>query len=306
MRIGLVIGLHGGPPGGKRQAPRWTAIREQARAAEAAGFDLVVVEDGMLYRDEDETMGYWESVAMAGALAADTEHLEIGHSVLNGPYRSPAMVAKIAETLDEISGGRYILGIGRGNTPDYDYAAFGIAADKRTARLAEALEIIHGLLRDGRVDFIGTYWSARESELVMRGPRPSGPPIVLAAAGPKMLRLAARFADGWNWWAETDADPASLRPVLEELDRACDEVGRDPGTMARSLDLYSLDPLGRFPDHGFLAGNADELADALLRFGELGIGEVRCHLYHPRDDTGVLREAIPAMSEVTSGVHAAG
>ncbi len=303
MRIGMTIMLHGGPPGGERETPRWTGIREQARAAEAAGFDLVVLEDGMLYRDEDETVGYWESVTMAAALAASTTRLDVGHSVLNGPYRSPALVAKIAETLDEVSGGRYILGIGRGNVPDHDYAAFGFTGAQRTARLAEALQIIRGLLKDGKVDFEGEHWFARESELVMRGPRPGGPPIVVAAAGPKMLRLAARYADGWNWWTTTGTDLEPLRPIISELEQACTEVGRDPATLQRSLDVYSLDPLGRFPDKGHLTGSADELAEAILGFGELGFDEVRCDLYHPREDLSVLAEAISAMADVVASVH---
>jgi alkanesulfonate monooxygenase SsuD/methylene tetrahydromethanopterin reductase-like flavin-dependent oxidoreductase (luciferase family) len=305
MRVGLTIGIHGGPPGGGREAPTWHGIRDQGLAAERAGFDLAVVEDALLWRDEDETIGYWESIAMAGALAAATERIEIAHSVINTPYRSPALLAKIAETLDEISGGRYILGLGRGNVPDHDYAAFGFSGDHRTARFEEAIKIIHGLLKNGRIDFSGEHWFARESELVMRGPRPQGPPIVVAAKGPKMLRLAAQYADGWNWWTTSGTDLSPLRPIVDELERACSEVGRDPASLPRSLDVYSLDPLGRFPEGGFLSGTTDELAEALLGFRELGFREVRCQLYHPRDDIGALAEAIPAMADVVALVHAA-
>ncbi len=305
MRIGVTIMLHGGPPGGDRQAPRWTAIREEARDAEAAGFDLLVLEDGTFYRDPEETVGWWESVAMAGAIAAVTDRIDIGHSVLNGPYRPPTLVANIADTLDEISDGRYILGIGRGNTEDVDYAAVGVPADRRTGRLAEALQIIHGLLKDGRVDFVGKHWSARSAELVMRGPRPQGPPIVVAAAGPKMLRLTARHADGWNWWTTTGTDLEPLRPIVAELEKACAEVGRDPATLQRTLDVYSLDPLNRFPDQDLVRGSAEELANGILRFGELGFSEIRCNLYHPPDDRSVLREAIPVMADVVAQVHAA-
>lgn len=305
MRIGLTIMLHGGPPDGERESPRWADVREQARAAEAAGFDIVVLEDGTLYRDEDETIGWWDSVSMAAAIAASTERIDIGHSVLNGPYRPPTLVANTADTLDEISGGRYVLGIGRGNTEDVDYAAVGVAADQRTARLADALPIIHGLLKDGRADYEGQHWSARKAELVMRGPRPEGPPIVVAAAGPKMLRLTARYADGWNWWTSTGTDLSPLRTIVEELERACEETDRDPSTLRRSIDLYSLDPLGRFPGSDSLSGNADELAATILAFGELGVDEVRCNLHHPREDMSVLPEAIPAMAEVVERVHAA-
>ncbi len=175
----------------------------------------------MLYRDEDETVGYWELVTMAAALAASTTRLDIGHSVLNGPYRSPALVAKIAETLDEVSGGRYILGIGRGNVPDHDYAAFGFTGAQRTARLAEALQIIRGLLKDGRVDFEGEHWFARESELVMRGPRPGGPPSWLprrgrrCCASPRATRTGGtggrRRGQTWSHCARSSPSWKSLR-----------------------------------------------------------------------------------------------
>jgi len=306
MRIGLAIGLHGGPPDGDREVPRWAGIRERAQAAEAVGFDLAVIEDALLYRDEDETVGYWESMAMAGALAAATDRIEIGHSVLNGPYRSPALVAKIADTLDEISGGRYILGLGRGNVPDSDYAAFGFDGGQRTAKFAEALHIIHGLLKDGTLDFSGEHWFARESDLVMRGPRLQGPPIVVAASKARMLRLTARYADGWNWWTTSPA-PDELRPIVEELERACEAEGRDPASLPRSIDVYSCDPLQRFPDKAAFSGPPGQIAEQLLAFGaELGIGEVRCNLYHPPNDVGVLAEAIPGMAEVGAQLHAAG
>ena len=304
MRVGLVIGLHGGPPGGQRQAPGWERIRGEALAAEEAGFDLVVVEDGLLYRDEDETVGYWESVTMIAALAAATTRIGVGHSVLNSPYRSAPFVAKIAETLDEVSDGRYVLGLGRGNTPDHDYAAFGFTGEARTARFAEGLEIIHALLRDGRVNFAGRHQSAREAELVMRGPRPGGPPIVVAARGPRMLRLAARFADGWNGWT-ADPDPESLRPLVTELEEACTEVERDPATLERSLDVYSLDPLGRFGDRdGLIGGGPERIAETLLGFAALGVEEVRCNLHHPPDDLDARAAAIPAMAEVVARLHA--
>lgn len=304
MRIGIVIGLHGGPAGGTREAPRWAGIKDRALAAERAGFDIAVLEDALLLRGEKETAGYWESIAMAGALAATTSRIEIGHSVLNGPYRSPALVAKIAETLDEISGGRYVLGLGRGNVPDHDYAAFGFTGADRTTRFEEAVQIIHGLLKQGRVNFNGQHWFALEAELVMRGPRPQGPPIVIAAKGPRMLRLAARYADGWNWWA-VDTDLEQLRAIVSELERACEEVGRDPETLERSLDVYSLDPLGRFGGEVNFSSAADEMAEQLLAFRELGFSEVRCDLHHPPEDVEVLGEAIPAMAEVVDRLHAA-
>ncbi len=130
MQIGLINQLNGRPEG-DRPSPSWMSISERARMAEAVGFDMFVFEDALLYRGNDHTNGLWESVSIAAALAATTETMRLGQSVINSPYRSPAMVANIATTLDEISGGRYVLGIGAGNTEDSDYEAFGFPTDRR-------------------------------------------------------------------------------------------------------------------------------------------------------------------------------
>lgn len=306
MRIGLVVGLHGSDQS-RPPAPTWEEIRTQVQVAEAVGFDLAVIEDA-LHLGSD---GYWESVAMAGAMAAVTSRIEIGHSVFNAPYRSPALTAKIAETLDEISGGRYILGVGAGNTSDDEYAAFGFPADKRYSRFAEGIEIIHGLLKNGVVDFAGDYQWARRAELVIRGPRPQGPPIVIAAGGPKMLRLAARFGDGWNWWTVDYRNGLeALRPVVEELERACAEVGRERATLSRTLDLYSVDPLGMSTgaadatQYGQpVTGTSAEIADTLLSFSALGFEEIRVNLYPPDRFEG-MATIIEAMADVVESVHA--
>ncbi len=141
MKIGLYIRLLG-RPGGQPTPPTWPSVRDQALAAEAAGFDLVVLEDALLYADDDGPVGVWESVSMVAATAAATSTIGVGHAVMNSPYRPPAMTAKIAATLDEIAGGRYTFGIGLGNTPD-DYPLFGIDADPRYSRFAEAIQIVH-------------------------------------------------------------------------------------------------------------------------------------------------------------------
>lgn len=302
MRIGLITPLHGSP-GTTPAAPTWNSIAELALVAEDSGFTSFVFEDALLYRGP-RTAGSWESVAIAGALGSATNRIRFGHSVINSPYRSPALVAKIAETLDEISGGRYIFAIGAGNTDDSDYEAFGAQNDHRYSRFAEAIEIIHGLLKTGAVDFEGEFYSARESELVLRGPRPNGPPITIAAAGPKMLRLVARYADAWNWWTSDYVSARSdLASLIARLDQACSEAGRDPSTLGRSLDLYTVDPLrvtnGEPAGSGgrMLSGTPADMAEVILGFGELGFDEVRCDVY-PRT-----AHAVAAMGDVISHVR---
>ncbi len=310
MRIGLINQLHGSP----QRAPTWQSISQRASVAEAVGFDSFVFEDALLFRDSESSQGCWESVSIAAALAATTSRIEIGPSVFSAPYRSAAMTAKIAETLDEISGGRFIFGIGAGNVPDYDYEAFGFPTDHRYSRFAEAIEIIHGLLKDRTMDYAGAYHFARNAELVLHGPRPQGPPIIIAAKGVKMLRLVARYADCWNWWIyDYRSAMESLQPLIEELERACDEVGRDPATLQRSLDFYTVAPLKSVGDNKsaltesteevdgmqptVLTGTAEEIAGKLLDFAALGFDEIRCDV-HPKTTEG-----IEAMKQVVELVH---
>jgi alkanesulfonate monooxygenase SsuD/methylene tetrahydromethanopterin reductase-like flavin-dependent oxidoreductase (luciferase family) len=308
MRIGLINQLHGRPDGGA-PPPTWESISARAAAAEAAGFDIFVFEDALLYRGEATTDGVWESVSIAAALAATTAQIDIAQSVINAPYRSPGLTAKIAETIDEISGGRFVLGIGAGNTPDSDYEAFGFPTDRRFSRFAEAIHIIHALLKHGSVDFEGEYHSARDAEMVLRGPRDSGPPINIAAGGPKMLGLVARYADAWNWWGwgETRSEiDERLGPIIRQLEATCAAEGRDPSTLGRTFDLYTVVPepysgsidAESLPMANPVTGTTAEVADFIMSLAELGFEEVRCDVW-PRTT-----EAIDAMQSVVDMVHA--
>lgn len=300
MRIGLIIGIHGRPG----EVPSWHHVRDQVLAAEAVGFDIAVVEDALLYRSEaGPSVGYWESVSMLGAMAAVTSRIDLGHSVINAPYRSAALTAKIAETLDEVSGGRFVLGIGLGNTPDYEQ--FGVQADQRYSRFAEAIRIIHDLLRTGHADVDGRFHFARGAELLPRGPRQQGPPIVIAARGPKMLRLTARYADGWNWWSVGRPDLVALSTAIADLERACELERRDPASLTRSLDLYSLDPMDCFTgSEEPIRGSAADIAEAVLRLGETGFHEVRVNVF-PSGSPDVLPRVIESLAETVELVHSA-
>ncbi len=271
---------------------------------------MFVFEDALLYRGEEHTDGVWESVSIAAAIAATTRRIGLGQSVINSPYRSPAMTAKIADTIDEISGGRYVLGIGAGNTADSDYEAFGFPTDRRYSRFAEAIQIIHGLLKEGAVDFEGEFYTAKQAELVLRGPRPQGPPINIAAGGPKMLQLVARYADAWNWWGwdETiDQTQERLKPIVESLEQACEAVDRDPSTLGRTFDLFTVVPEG-FSEHGGsvegldmqqpVVGTSEEIASYILSLGDLGFEQVCCEVY-PKTAA-----AVEAMQPVVDIVHA--
>jgi len=292
MEIGAYIRLFG-RPGSDPAPPSWASVRAAALAAEAAGFDLVALEDGALYPDDDGNFGLWEAMTIAAGIAAATTSIGIAHAVINSPYRHPTLVARCAVTLDEISGGRYRLGIGLGNTPE-DYPRFGIEADRRFSRFAEAIEIMHGLLREGRTAFSGEFYRAPDAELVLRGPRPSGIPIIIAAAKPKMLELACRYADEWNWWHVLDDEDgeASLTQLISDLEAACRRTGRDPETLRRSLDVYSIDAA---------AVDAEATAARILAYREAGFDSIRCSI-RPAAGQSVA-DAMAAMADVVRIVH---
>jgi alkanesulfonate monooxygenase SsuD/methylene tetrahydromethanopterin reductase-like flavin-dependent oxidoreductase (luciferase family) len=174
-------------------------IRAVARQAEKDGFDSIWLPDHLFYRNPGEpTRGIWECWTMLGALAEATQRVELGTLVTCNSFRNPAILAKMATTVDEVSHGRLILGIGAGwNEPEYQ--AFGLPFDHRVDRFEEALQILKPLLRDGHVDFAGQYYQARNCEIVPRGPRLEGPPLMVGSeGGPRMLKLTARYADLWN------------------------------------------------------------------------------------------------------------
>src|SRR5919202_5050441 len=193
---------------------RWSELREMAWTAEAVGIDTLFAADHLLFRHSPpvvmragETSSIWEAWTVLSALAEVTERVTLGPLVACTGFRNPALLAKMADTLDEVSDGRLILGLGAGwHQPEYD--AFGYPFDHLAGRFEEALGIIVPLLREGEVDFVGRYYTARECVLRPRGPRPAGPPIWIGACGPRMVRLAARYADVFN--SVWHASPAGL------------------------------------------------------------------------------------------------
>jgi probable F420-dependent oxidoreductase len=277
MKIGLVLML--AEMRELQRAYSYREIRETAIQAEQAGFDSLWLYDHLLYRTEEPgTIGIWECWSVLSALAEATRSIELGTLVLCNSFRNPAILAKMAATLDEVSGGRFILGIGAGwNQAEYE--AFGLPFDHRVDRFEEAMKIIVPLVKEGRVEFTGKYYQAKDCEIRPRGPRSAGPSLLVGCVGPRMLRLTARYADMWN--IGYLAKPESYQKPLAELQAACAEVGRDPETLQTSV----LSFLG-YPDLGFppvfeeeyLTGSADEVADALRGFEKMGVAHLMLHL----------------------------
>ena len=254
--------------------------------AEKDGFDSVWLADHLLYRNPGEpTRGIWECWTMLAALAEATERVEIGTLVTCNSFRNPAILAKMATTLDEVSHGRLILGLGAGwNEPEYQ--AFGLPFDHRVNRFEEALQIIKPMLREGHVDFAGRYYQARNCENAPRGPRLEGPPLMVGGEGPRMLRLTAKYADLWN--IGYMGKPESMTDRFTKIEAACREVGRDPAKIGITAliglwfpDLQTKKP--SFFDNP-LTGTENEIAKAMRGYAELGYVQhimFQCEPYRP-------------------------
>ena len=271
MKIGIVLPIeddgHGVVP--------YAVVREMAQGAERGGLDSVWVYDHLLIRfGDDPATGLYECWTVLSAIAEATRRVELGTIVLCTAFRNPAILAKMAGTLDAISGGRLILGIGAG-WHDPEFEAFGFPTDHKVGRFEESLAVITGLIRDGRADLDGKYVTARDAVLIP----PARPdiPILVAAKKPRMFDLTARHADAWNmaWFGLPDERLASGRQGLAE---ACERVGRDPAEIAITVGLEV-----RYPDLGpgptvapgrALEGGPALIAEGLAAHAALGADHV--------------------------------
>ncbi|MSR13400.1 MAG: LLM class flavin-dependent oxidoreductase [Gammaproteobacteria bacterium] len=289
LKVGLMLpqtdGMRG--PGTRR----WRELAPMARLAEDVGFDSLWVVDHFLYLLEGEASarGCWESWTLLSALAATTARVELGTLVLGMGFRNPALLAKMAETLDEVSGGRLILGVGSGYH-QHEYRAFGYPHDHRISRFEESIQILHALLKHGQVDFEGQYYSARDCELKPRGPRVDGPPILIGGISPRMLGIIARYADQWNvYYDDTTNDIAGARTYMDRVDAACQATGRDPATLARTVTVLIADPNAdpwwtRLPTGRDmkvirpLTGDTQAIAEELRGYARLGVSHIQISL----------------------------
>jgi alkanesulfonate monooxygenase SsuD/methylene tetrahydromethanopterin reductase-like flavin-dependent oxidoreductase (luciferase family) len=251
-------------------------IREQAVVTEASGLDSVWLADHFIFRfPERPQSGIWEAMTLLTGLAEATKTVQLGPMVLCTAFRNPAVLAKMAVTLDEIAEGRFILGIGAGwHKPEFD--AFGFPFDHLASRFEEALKIIVPLLREGKVDFTGQYYAAPECE--MAPPAGHKIPILIAGSKPRMLRLTAEYADCWNTaWL---GDVSAALPRIANLHAACDEVGRNRSTLEITVGLnLFFSELGQVPEGAqdpqrTIAGTVDEVAEKLRAYRDAGVSHV--------------------------------
>lgn len=212
---------------------------------------------------------------MMAAVAAAVPDVQIGSLVACTGFRNPGLIAKAAETIDEISGGRFILGLGAGwHKPEYD--AFGYPFDHRVSRFDEAMQIIQPMLREGTATVDGRFFQAKDAVNRPRGPRSTGAPILVGSSGDRMLGIIANYADAWNtvWHGDTSKIP----DLMAKVDAACEAAGRDPKSLIRTAggNIAMGESFGRRPNA--FVGTPAEKAQHLHAFRELGMSHFVCGL----------------------------
>lgn len=271
MRIGVTLPLADGDTADGR-APAFAETVAFARDAEQLGLDSIWTFDHLLIGSPGQPRtGVQEGWTTLAAVAALVPRVELGTLVMCSSFRNAGLMAKMAATLDDLSGGRLLLGLGAG-WHDPEYTAFGFPTDHRVGRFAEDLEVAARLLRGERVDVAGRWSRYEGAELIP--PPARRVPILVAAKGDRMLELTARWADAWNtaWFGRADDERLTAR--LEALDRACAAASRDPATMRRTVGVRLRDPGGSTDDPSASNASGEALADLFDAFAARGFDDV--------------------------------
>lgn len=269
MRIGVTVPLGYGDLEDGR-APSFAQTLDFSSRAEKAGLDSIWVFDHLIFRFPNEPdEGLQEAWTTLSALASVVPRVELGTLVMCSSFRNAGLMAKMGQTLDDLSGGRLILGLGCGwHEPEYD--AFGFPFDHLVGRFEEDLEVIGRLLDGEKVDHEGR-WS-RYAGAQLLPPPARRTPILVAAKGERMLRLTARWADAWNtaWFGGVDA---TVRQRLADLDAACEAVGRPPGEIRRTVGIRVFEPSERGDDARSTDADANGLADIFDELDAAGFAD---------------------------------
>ena len=264
-------------------AQPWPDVLELARHAEATAWDGIYVADHFM-GDGEQAGGQisptLEGTAALAGLAQATERLRLGSLVFGITYRHPAVLANWATTVDHISGGRLVLGVGAGWQVN-EHEQYGIrlgSAGERIARFEEALEVLNGLLRTPVTNVAGTHYTLTGAVMEPK-PVQERLPILVGAKGDRMIGVAARHADEWNLWSV----PAELAGRLAVFEAACADVDRDPATVVRSTqalwflgdDTAKIDSLiERVAPRPAIGGPPGRLTEAVQGWADLGVDEV--------------------------------
>jgi probable F420-dependent oxidoreductase len=256
---------------------RWPEYLAMARAAEEAGFDSIWLGDHLLYRDDGRPeRGPWDAWTLLGALAGVTERVALGPLVACLAFHPPGLIARMAAALDEISGGRFVLGVGSGWN-EAEFRAFGLPFDNRASRFIESFEIVRRLIAGERVTSEGRFWQVEDA--VLLPPPARTMPIMVGTTGPRQLAATLPYVDSWNTWWDWFGNTAEGFAVHNaEITAAAQAAGRDPGAVERSACLLvALDPAaGERPSSAEVApitGSPEHIARVIHAFAEAGADE---------------------------------
>lgn len=285
LRIGLMVSAGEDPFGG--QLPVWKDIAAFCRQAEDIGVDSLYVGDHLQMNfGPGAVHNLWDQPTILAGLATCTSRVGIGLLMACTAFRNPTLLAKMALTIDDMSGGRLTLGLGAG-WHDPEFVAFGYPTDFRVSRFAEAIQIISALIRTGECDMAGRWYQCRELDLrpLLTNHRI---PIIASGKGTRMLRLVAEYADGWNRDFGPEGSIAELPAWQSRVDEACLDVGRDPESLTRSAAVAIAFPSIQEIPPGFdpLRGTTDDIAAAIAAYATAGYEEVVCWIA-PSSESGL-------------------
>jgi alkanesulfonate monooxygenase SsuD/methylene tetrahydromethanopterin reductase-like flavin-dependent oxidoreductase (luciferase family) len=254
-----------------------------AQTAEQVGVDSVWLGDHLLYDLAVGPRGPWEVWTSLAAIGASTERVLLGPLVASAGFHEPTMLAKQAATVDAISGGRLILGLGAGWN-EREYRAFGFPFDHRVSRFEEAFTIIRTLLAEGAIDFAGEFHRAERCVLHPRPTRPGGPPLMVGSVRPRMLSITLPYVEAWNvWWSNYGNSPAGFSALKTRVDEHAKLLGRSPESLAATCAVLVQLPGGAGRQMGEYGGTPVEpvrgtpadVAERLAAFAEAGASHVQ-------------------------------
>ena len=224
LRFGVTVAAY---PDGAPPATWWWEFAERA---EALGFDSLWAGEHVLFHTETVSA----AVLLAG-LAARTRRIRLGTAIYLLPLRHPVLAAKDLATLDHVTGGRLVVGVGVGGEYPEEFAACGVPLGERGSRTDEALDLVRRLWKEERVSFAGRHFSVEDVTLTPRPVQPGGPPFWVGGRSEAAVRRTARAGDGYFPYMIT---PSRYRAGGERLDALCAEAGRDPAAIERALLVF--------------------------------------------------------------------
>ncbi len=272
LRIGLQVNT-------TQRAFRWYEIMELVEVAEAVGLDSIWTEDHLFYEANGRWFGPWDAWTILAGIAVATEHVTLGTLVSPLSMRHPVLLARHAAAVQEMSGGRLVLGIGLGHG-EPEYRALGLNLEQRFAKFRESFAILRQSLESGTTDFDGHHFASEQFRLLPQVPDSQSPHLMVGSNGRLTLRETLPYVHGWNWDGFSNR-PERFAEASRQVDEICLEIGRDPAEISRSAHVIvrlhdaeglPIDPIP--PEVPLIAGESEEIAASFQRFAEAGADEL--------------------------------